>query len=174
MSEDEWKSVLEQLVREKGESLQRTAFLLCGNVSDAEDLVHEALVRTFAKRSRDWSAPEAEAYARRAMASIHVDRIRRLGRWHGLRQLVAAPTVLPDGGQGASVERLALAKALAELSPRQRACIVLRYYEDATASEIAQALGCTVGTVKRRLSEAHVRLGVVLTAMESRTEGLTQ
>ncbi|WP_207709614.1 sigma-70 family RNA polymerase sigma factor [Actinomadura macrotermitis] len=148
------------LAGERGAALKRYAFLLCGDDAEADDLVQEALVRAFAKPGRR-SAEEAEAYVRRIMLNRFLDTARRRRAWSRIRPLLRHDDLAPDQA-GAVAATADVRAALARLSPRQRAATVLRYYEDLTVPQIAAALGCRPGTVKRYLSEAHGRLAELL------------
>lgn len=155
-----WEHAMLTLVRDRGGASKRYAYLLCGNDTDADDLAQDALVRAFARPGRR-AAAEAEAYVRRIMLNRFLDTRRRRQRWLRIRPRLGETGVAPD--RAAEVALHAdVRSALATLSPRQRACAVLRYYEDHTITEIAAALGCRPGTVKRHLSEAHKRLGPLL------------
>lgn len=152
----DWVQTMTALAQARGEALKRYAFLLCGNDADADDLVQEALVRAFARPGRR-DADEAEAYVRRILLNRFLHTRRRQRSWLKVRPLLRIEDLGPD--QTAAVAAQAdVRAALAGLSPRQRACAVLRYYEDFTIPQIAAALGCSPGTVKRHLSEAHDRL----------------
>jgi RNA polymerase sigma factor (sigma-70 family) len=146
----DWVQTMTELTHARGGALKRYAFLLCGNDADADDLVQEALVRAFARPGRR-GADEAEAYVRRIL----------LNRFLKMRPLLRVEDRELDQ-TAALATQTDVRAALAGLSPRQRACAVLRYYEDFTIPQIAAALGCTPGTVKRHLSEAHSRLAGAL------------
>ncbi|AUG78737.1 hypothetical protein CFP65_3967 [Kitasatospora sp. MMS16-BH015] len=169
----DWDEVAGQLLRSRGDALKRYGYLLCGDRAEAEDLVQEALVRVFAKPRRTWAVESAEPYVRRAMLNRYLDQHRRRARWARLLPRLAEPT---SGGDfaGASGRRLDVVSALGTLSPRQRACAVLRFYEDLSVAEVAARLGCGEGTVKRHLSEAVARLGAVLTLDEPVADGQLQ
>lgn len=153
----DWERALDELVRSRGVALTRYAYLLCGDPREAEDLVQDALVKTFT-RSRALREPERiEGYVRQAILSTHLDGFRRRRRWAAVRHLVAGHDIRP-GHEPASADRIDVEVALGELSPRERACIVLRYYEDLTVPEIAHRLGLADGSVKRYLSNAVRRL----------------
>lgn len=139
-------------------ALLRTAYLLTGHRQDAEDLVQAALVRAVPHWDRLTGEPEA--YVRRIIAREHVSRWRRR-RWREV-----STDVLPEVPHAAASgvdhdEVLALRAALATLSPRQRAVVVLRYYEDLTEAQTADALGISVGTVKSHAKDALARLRTV-------------
>ncbi|MEU4526885.1 SigE family RNA polymerase sigma factor [Micromonospora ureilytica] len=136
-------------------ALSRTAYLLTGDHQLAEDLLQSALARTYRhwRRIRDG---DPEAYVRRAMYHQQVSwwRRRRL-----TERLEAQPTDRPgDDHSEATALRLSLVHALRGLTPRQRAVIVLRFYEDLTEAQAAAVLGCSVGTVKRHGHDAILRL----------------
>ncbi|MBV1853221.1 SigE family RNA polymerase sigma factor [Catellatospora tritici] len=150
MTEDSF----DEYVRVRLTYLTRTAFLLVGgNTHDAEDLVQAALARAL-PRWRDIA--DHDAYVRRALYHQAVS------RWRALRARV--PELLTDapperGREPADVDtRLLLAEALRRLTPRQRAVLVLRYYEDRTEVDAARLLGVGVGTVKSQTRHALRRL----------------
>jgi RNA polymerase sigma-70 factor (sigma-E family) len=146
-----------EYVAAKSPSLTRAAWLLTGNEAAAEDLVQTALVRMWSRWSRLEQDGNVDAYVRRVLVTTYVNGWRR--RWRG-----EIPTeVLPDGPDAADVHaatdlRLAVRRALAELPPRQRAVVVLRYFQDLTEAQAAHALGCSVGTVKSQTAKALARL----------------
>ncbi len=139
-------------------ALSRTAYLLTGDHQLAEDLLQSALARTYRhwRRIRDG---DPEAYVRRVMYHQQVSRWRRRRL---TERLEAEPGERRGGGQpdhgDATALRLTLAAALRQLTPRQRAVVVLRFYEDLTEAQVAAVLGCSVGTVKRHGHEALRRL----------------
>jgi RNA polymerase sigma-70 factor (sigma-E family) len=135
-------------------ALVRTAYLLTGNAEDAEDLVQTALIKAVPKWGR--IAEDPEPYVRAILARESVNRWRRR-RWREL------PSERLPEGQYVDVDvadRASLRSALAALAPRQRAVIVLRYYEDMTERQTADALGISVGTVKSQCRDALARLRV--------------
>ncbi|WP_053202772.1 RNA polymerase sigma factor [Jiangella muralis] len=100
---------------------------------------------------------------RRPTLTIHVDGRRRFGRWLRVRHLLVVGRDSSDGPEHAVVDGADLRSALAALSPRQRACVVLHYYEDLSVAQVADVLGCAPGAVKRHLSDARARLEPLLT-----------
>lgn len=146
----EWEKVFDVVARERGAALVRYAYLLCGDWSQAEDLVQDALVKAFTRGRSGTTIANVEGYVRRAIATTSVDGFRVQKRWAAVRHLFVS-TDAYEGGAEAVGERMDLAEALASLSPRQRTCVVLRYYEDLPIAEIAGLLGFTVGTAKRYL-----------------------
>lgn len=133
-------------------ALLRTAVLLTGDRHRAEDLVQEALTQV-ALRWRRLESGHPEAYARQVIVR------RNVSWWRKHRREVVLDVhdgAAPVAGDTAGAERrIVLDRALAALTPRQRATVVLRYYEDLSERETADALGVSVGTVK---SQAHLAL----------------
>lgn len=156
-----WEQALNALVRQRRRALTAYAFLLCSDLREAEDLVQDALVSVFAGRRLPHEVDALEAYVRRAIRNTYIDGFRRRRHWATLRHLVVTPDVQPPTGD-ASPEtvpvRIDVQRALAALGPRERACVVLRFYEDMTVAQIAAELSLAVGTVKRYLSDAVSRL----------------
>ncbi len=153
----DWAQALDTLVRDRGTALTRYAYLLCSDPREAEDLVQDALVKTFS-RGRALRDPGAiEGYVRQAILTTYLDGFRRKRRWAAIRHLTARDEV-GSGHERSTTQRLDVMTALDELSPRERACVVLRFYEDLTVPEIATRLDLAGGTVKRYLSDAMRRL----------------
>lgn len=139
----EWASSRQQ-------SLLRAAYLLTGDLGRAEDLVQEALVK-IATRWPRLADGNPEAYARRILFRDNVSLWRRR-REVPVERLPAGSVAKPDES------RLMVADALARLAPRQRAVLVLRYFEDLTETQTAAVLGISVGTVKSQAYDALARL----------------
>lgn len=151
-----WEEAMVLLARGRGPALMRYGYLLCGSESDAADLVQEALVRVFSGPRRRWTNDEAEAYVRKTMLHFHLDQRRRHRRWLALLPRLADRT---ESQAILHTElRTDVTRLLQELSPRQRACVVLFYYQDLSLRDIAELLGCGIGTVKRHLDDARNRL----------------
>jgi RNA polymerase sigma-70 factor (sigma-E family) len=147
-------------------ALLRTAVLLTGDHHRAEDLVQEALTKV-ALRWRRISSGSPDAYARQIMVRDNVSSWRKRRR-EVVVDSPGAAVAVPDGVPAAE-RRMLLDLALAALTPRQRAVIVLRYYDDLSERGTADTLGVTVGTVKsqthlalRRLREAAPELAELL------------
>jgi RNA polymerase sigma-70 factor (sigma-E family) len=135
--------------------LLRTAYLLVGDRGHAEDLVQIALERTARKWTRLDGPPEA--YARTVLVNAATDRWRR--RRTRVREVsVELPDHGSDDGTTALASRLALIEALRRLPPRQRAVLVLRFFDDLTEADTAKALEISVGTVKSTTSRGLARL----------------
>lgn len=146
-----------EFVAARSPSLMRAAWLLTGNETAAEDLVQSALVRLWSRWTKLDRIGGVDAYVRRVLVTTYINGRRR--RWRG----EVPSDVLPDGPVAvdayAAVDlRLSVRQALAELPPRQRAVVVLRFYEDLTEAQAAEALGCSVGTVKSQTAKAMARL----------------
>ena len=136
---------LREFVAARGAALSRAAYLLTGDHQAAEDLVQETYV-VLVRRWQKSGTVDPEAYVRRILYSRFVDgwRRRRLSElpW-------ATPPDAPGGDEaGRATDRLTLQGALSRLTPRQRAVLVLRFYDDRSEAEIADLLGCRPGTVK--------------------------
>ncbi len=152
-----------QFVRSRTHALLRSAYLLTGDQHLAEDLVQEALARTHRAWPRLERPANAEAYARKVMYHAQVS------IWRRPRVAEVLPGELdPDRAAGAddpaeaAAQRVTLRRALLTLSARQRAVIVLRFFEDRTETEAAQLLGVSVSTVKTQTGRALDRLRAVL------------
>jgi RNA polymerase sigma-70 factor (sigma-E family) len=148
-----WEKALDTFVRVRGPALIRYAFLLTGDRTAAEDLVQDALIKTFTRGRATNDIVFTEAYVRRALVTRAIDGFRSRRRFLAVRHLIATEPA-QAGPEGATTTHVDLASALTALSPQQRACIVLRYYEDLTVPEIADRIGCALGTTKRYLSDA--------------------
>lgn len=136
----------EEFVVARRAALQRTAYLLTGNHHDAEDLVQTALIKVVPKWGRIQDCPEP--YVRQVLARESVS------RWRSRRWREVTTDVLPEVTHHDSTERIALLEDLRRLSPRQRAVLVLRYFDDLTEADTAAALGISVGTVKSHARDA--------------------
>ena len=154
-----WQGLLDELLRDRRPALIGYASLLTGDRAAAEDLVHDAVVRTFGRPRSFPNVNAADAYVRRAIASIFIDRARSRRRWLAvLPRLVAGAATSVDD----VAERLDARAALLTLPQRQRACVVLRFYDDLTVLEIANRLGLSEGAVKRYLSDGIHHLNTAL------------
>lgn len=156
-----WEQVVTRLVAERGESLQRYAYLLCGNADDAADLVQDALVKTFGRLRNGFTVASAEAYVRKAVLNTYLDGGRRRTLWRRIAHLTAVPEE-QESADPATDARIDLLGQLRSLAPRERACIVLRYYEDLKVDDVAAELEISPGAVKRYLSDALGKLAISL------------
>ena len=131
-------------------NLFRTAYLVVGEHQLAEDLVQEALVKTYVAWPRIRDHDKATSYARRVVVTTAIS-WRRRRSFHERPQQALPETSAADPVDGVGL-RDGLWHELASLPPRQRAAIVLRYYEDLSESRTAEVMGCSVGTVKSQVS----------------------
>jgi RNA polymerase sigma-70 factor (sigma-E family) len=145
---DAGRASFEEFVRTRRPALLRTAYLLTGQHADAEDLLQAALI----KAVPHWRkiADNPEPYVRRILARESVSRWRRR-RWREIPSDVLPETAHSDTDVAAKED---LRRALSSLAPRQRAVIVLRYFEDLSVSETADALDIAIGTVKSQARDA--------------------
>jgi RNA polymerase sigma-70 factor (sigma-E family) len=148
---------LDRLLAERGDHLLHAAVALTGSRLDAEDLLQAAIERLLRKRPR---VDDLEAYLRRILYNLAADGWRRRGAWHRVpRPLPSQPSDGTGPDPVTTVDlRDALVRALRELPPRQRAVVVLRYWEQLTQAETAELLGCSEGTVKSTASRGLSRL----------------
>lgn len=135
--------------------LLRTAYLLTRDAALAEDLLQTALVKAWSAWERIDGPPEP--YVRRIVATTFATSWRR--RWRGELASDEVPEP-PPGPAAATDDRHDLWVALGRLPRRQRAVVVLRYFDDLTEAATAEALGCSVGTVKSQTSKAMAHLRV--------------
>jgi RNA polymerase sigma-70 factor (sigma-E family) len=142
---------LDELVATRGQALLRFAYLLCGDAHLAEDLVQTVLARAYAKWSRVGGSERLEPYVKRMIVNEHLSWRRRRSSGEVVTEAPgdsARPdTARPDGAD-AVADRDAVWRLLATLPPRQRAVLVLRYYEDLPDAAIAEALGCAESAVR--------------------------
>ena len=149
----------EEFVDEHQMALRRYALALTGNPHDADDLLQSTLVKLNLAWPRLTDTGNLRAYARTTMARNHVSLWRRWGRRE--TPLATLPeTPAPAGGDLAESDLIW--RALDGLGRRQRAVVVLRYFEDLDLATIAETLGISVGTVKSQLSRAQAHLRTAL------------
>ena len=164
-----WEDVVHRLVAERGDALTRYAYLISGSRDDASDLVQDALVKTFGRLRNGFTIASAEAYVRRAILNTYLDSGRRTTRWRKIAHLQAVPDI--DEARDVEVgSRIDLQAQLARLAPRERACVVLRYYDDLKVDDIAEWLSISPGAVKRYLSDGLAKLNVALSTEITSTE----
>jgi len=150
---------VERLLDERGQHLMRAAMALTGSRADAEDLLQAALERLL----QNWRRVDAdpEGYLRRTLYNLAADGWRRRGRWRDrLAQFRAQARAAGAGSEDVDVVDLRdqLVRLLHQLPPRQRAVVVLRYWEQRTEAETAALLGCSEGTVKSAAARGLRRL----------------
>lgn len=147
-----------EFVQASWPGLYRTAFMLLGDRGLAEDLAQTALTKTYTSWTRIENRSAARAYAHRTLLNTAASWFRKKG-W---RKEYPSPE-LPETSDANDVgSRSEIMEALAELPPRQRAVIVLRFYEDMSVAATADVLGCSGGTVKSQTSEALSKLRTLL------------
>ncbi|HSR84051.1 MAG TPA: SigE family RNA polymerase sigma factor [Streptosporangiaceae bacterium] len=136
----------------------RTAYLLTGNVADAEDLVQSALAKTYVAWDRIQDRSALDGYVRRAIVNTHIS-------WWRRRRVEEYPTdeipdqAVIDNGESSDIQE-SLRRAIDRLPQRMRAAVMLRYYEDMTEAEVADVLGVSLGTVKSTVSRAVAKLRI--------------
>ncbi len=130
--------------------LYRCSYLLTGSHHDAEDLAQQTMLHAYRSWAKVSRADQPAAYVRRTMTNIYISQ--RRPRSRRLEVLTDVPPEPRPAGAAGPEDRMVLWPHIASLPPRQRAVIVLRYYEQLSEREIADALGCSTGTVK---STAH-------------------
>lgn len=146
-------TMLEHVLRVAGPRLAAYGYVLTGSQSDAEELVQEAIVKTFVRRPRLTDAAAAEQYVRLAMKSTAIDRARKDERFRKRAPLEVTPESTGDPVIAIS-HRVAVSQALGGLTPQQRLAVALRYWDDLTVPQVAQAMRVKPGTVKRYLYDA--------------------
>ncbi|MET7401045.1 SigE family RNA polymerase sigma factor [Dactylosporangium sp. NPDC005572] len=146
----------EEYVRARVAGLSRIAYLLTGDAHLADDLVQVTLIEVAARWERILAGGDPEPYVRKVLHRKHLSWRRRWRR-------EAVPTgALPERAgpdiSGGVTTTVAVREALAALAPKQRAVLVLRYFEDLTETQAASVLGVTVGTVRSQTRDALARL----------------
>jgi RNA polymerase sigma-70 factor (sigma-E family) len=147
----------EQFVRERSAALFRTAYLVCGDAHQAEDLLQSAFERAYRRWRRIRTMEYPEAYVRRVVVNLANDR-RRARR--GKDEVVLEETTSASGPDGTALVdlRQALLVGLRQLPVGMRTVLVLRYWEGLSEAEVAAELGRSVGTVKSQASRGLERL----------------
>ena len=146
----------QEFVSARGRSLLHSAYLLTGNLADAEDLVQSALAKTYQAWDRIEDRKALDGYVRRAIVNTHIS-------WWRRRKLDEYPTdEMPDQPVADIAESQelqdALQRAIRRLPHRMRAAVVLRLFDDMTEAEVAEVLGVSQGTVKSTVSRAVAKL----------------
>ena len=152
------------------EQLLRTAYLITWDAGEAEDLVQECLLKVARRWRRVRGMAQPRAFARRILVNLALDDAR--GRTQRRGELDGAPAVAEGPSRDLLVgleTRAELLDALARLTPRQRAVLVLRYFNDFTEAQTAEVLDCSPGTVKSNASRGLARLREVLAPIPNPT-----
>ena len=145
-----------EFVEARSSALFRTAYLMVGDHQLAQDLLQEALVKTLLAWPRLRDRSNVDAYTRRIIVTTSIS-------WRRRRSFHERPTgALPERVDPDPVEAVvthdAVIAALLTVPPRQRAAIVLRYYQDLTEAQTAEVMGCSVGAVKSQVAAGLARL----------------
>lgn len=145
-------------VAARQEALRRAAYLLCRDFHHADDLVQTAITKLFVAWRRARQVDSLDAYAHTVLVRVFLDEQRR--GWWKVRLGDRAPE-RPVSDVDTET-RLTVQQALGRLAPRQRAVLVLRFYQDLSVEQTADALGCSTGTVK---SQSHRALASLRAAL---------
>ncbi len=157
MEPDQTVADLERFLADRGDHLLRTAVLLSGSKQAGEDLLQAALERLLRRGLAIQGNPEG--YLRRTLYHLAADRWRQQSAWRRQLRLLRPGLAATPADPFAEVEaRDSLLRLLRQLPPRQRSVIVARYWEQLSEAEAAQALGCSVGTVKSAAARGLRRL----------------
>ncbi len=143
-------------------SMRNTAYLLCGDWHRAEDLVQTAFTKLYLAWNRVTRPDALDPYTRQTLMRAFLDERRR--GWFRREQVSESPPEAPWPPPPRSEDRMVLEDALAAVPPRQRAVLVLRYFEDLSVEATAAALGCSAGTVKSQASRGLDALRAALPA----------
>lgn len=152
--------VFSAFVRAQTPRLAEAAYLLTGGADGTEDLLQSAFAATYAQWHKLADLDDAARHLRKALWNHHSTWRRRHRRPEFLVPRAPAPAVAPDAA--AVEERLALLAALRCLSDRQRAVVVLRFFDGCTEPEVADLLGCSIGSVKQHAHRGLSRLRQIL------------
>lgn len=144
-----------EYVHGRASALRRVAYLLSGDLDQADDLVQETITKLYARWPRIGAVANVDAYVHTMMVRAFLDEKRR-GWWRV--RLFSSPPERATAATGAAEDRTVLRAALAQLPPRQQAVLVLRFLCDLPVSDVAEILGCTDGTVKSQTSHGLARL----------------
>lgn len=143
-------------VKARSSALLRTAYLMTGSRADAEDLLQTALAKTWLAWDRIREREAVDAYVRRVMVNTHTS------RWRRRRVTEVLTDSPPETGARSAFddvdEHLALWDAMNALSKRQRAMVVLRFYDDLSETDTAAVMGVSIGTVKSTVARALLKL----------------
>ena len=162
----------DEFVADNLEQLLKTAYLITWDAGEAEDLVQECLFKVARRWPRVRGMAQPRAYARRILVNLALDDARGRARRRGELDGGAAVVDGPARDLLAGLEtRAELLDALARLTPRQRAVLVLRYFNDLTEAQTAEVLGCSPGTVKSNASRGLARLREVLAPISQPNTG---
>lgn len=167
--DDAAREAFQAFVVGRSPALLRTAYLLTGNRADAEDLLQTTLAKTYLSWQRIRDREALDGYVRRVMVNAQTSVWRR-------HRPEASYDVVPDLSPGRDAHadadlHDALWTAMASLPRKQRAAVVLRYYEDLSEAETARVLGVSVGTVKSSTSRALASLRADASLRDTHPDG---
>jgi len=167
-------AAFEEFVLARQATMFRVAFLLTGERGQAEDLLQNALERTYQHWHRVRTAGSPDAYVRRIMVNLANDRWR--SKRHVIEQCLDTTIVIPDHTSQADLteSRDLIMRSLRALPPRMRTVLVLRYFEELSEAETAAALDCSVGAVKSQTSRGLAKLRAIMTASDLGGTGETR
>ena len=140
------------------DDLLRTAYLIVWDEGEAEDLVQECLLKVARRWTRVRRMEQPQAYARRILVNLALDGARRRAQRRRELEPGTPPVLSAIDPLQALETRAELLQALGQLHERQRAVLVLRYFNDLTEAQVADVLGCSPGTVKSSASRGLARL----------------
>lgn len=164
MTDDE---TFREFVAARGAVLHRLAYLMCGSWAAADDLLQEALVKCYVRWEKINRNPEA--YVRRVLVTCAIDERRRPHRReHPIADVPDCPSSRDDHAEVDA--RLAARDALQALPPGQRAAVALRYWVGLDLAEVADLLGCSVGTVKSQSAKGLATLRLAIQQRQHVTE----
>ncbi|MFB4273761.1 MULTISPECIES: SigE family RNA polymerase sigma factor [unclassified Nonomuraea] len=146
-----------EFVLARQQALMRTAYLLTGDAHLAEDLLQSVLIKVVGQWGKLSRGGSPEAYTRKALVNQYIS-------WRRRPRFELPSAEVPERGVSSdesALDRIVLRQALARLGPRQRAVIVLRFWEDLTEAQTAEVLGCSVGNVKSQTHHALARLRTI-------------
>lgn len=167
-----WDGEFARYFDERAHSLRATAFLLCGEWHQAEDIAQAALLKLYLAWPRLQRRDALDAYARKVVLRTFLSERRR--PWHR-KEKVGEPPDVAAPGPPSTEHDLLVRQALAAVAPKQRAVLVLRFWDDLSVEATAAALGCSAGTVKsqtaRGLATLRNRLGPHFAGLSLTAEG---
>ncbi|GAA0583695.1 SigE family RNA polymerase sigma factor [Kribbella sandramycini] len=134
----------------RSDAMRGTAYLLCGDWHRAEDLVQQTFTKLYLAWNRIQRHESMDNYTRQTLVRTFLSERRR--GWFRFESVGASPSDRPAPASGLADERMILQEALLQVPPRQRAVLVLRYWEDASVEQTAALLDCSVGNVKSQAS----------------------
>ncbi|MFF4878752.1 SigE family RNA polymerase sigma factor [Micromonospora sp. NPDC000668] len=150
-------------------TLARVAYQLTGDHDLAEDLVQQVLLGMVGRWQRVAEGSNPDGYVRRALYTQHLKWGRQSRRIREVGEETAFERLSPDRSDEIALA-LAVQDALAKLAPKQREVLVLRYFEDLTAEQVAEALGCSIGTVRSQTRDALARLRALAPELRGQIE----